>query len=526
MAVSRVLLWGLLISFLGLLAFSVYGSFLLPLDDAFIVTRYAHHLLNEGVLAWNPGGDPSYGLTSLLFLIVVAPVYALSHDPVLSGLVSSVFSGAIFLALLFWLIWVETRQTVCLVWAAFLLAVAVPSLTVHFNSGMDTTFAMAGLTLWLILFLRFQHNPSSRMAAYLTGIWGGLMFMIRPDALVFVIAGLITIGLTDKEARRLAVESLCAVAAVLGLSVIGAWWYFDSLLPLPFSAKSLGLYGEAFEEVYRLRPYKEFSKFCYDLRYALGIFALEVILYRRAWLSWARPGEKGLIFGLLAFIGYHLFFVTPIMGSEARFFYPCLPVVIWLSVRSLSRCLDRLPPSLRLSLWWRLLATAMILYAAVPALESVLERQRLWQKLNLRSVVSPVHQFEMFAGFWPGLDELSALPNDLVIATTEVGLPGALNPEKVIVDMAGLNETAIAHRGFSADWLFENYLPDWIYLPHPHYVEMISEIEGHPFFQNSYDYLPGKKMGTEMGVALLKASPYFGEMNRIRKEAIERLRPG
>ncbi|MDP6777923.1 MAG: hypothetical protein QGI83_14290, partial [Candidatus Latescibacteria bacterium] len=41
------------------------------LDDAFMFVRYADRLLADGRLAWNPGGESTYGPTSLLYLAVV-----------------------------------------------------------------------------------------------------------------------------------------------------------------------------------------------------------------------------------------------------------------------------------------------------------------------------------------------------------------------------------------------------------------------------------------------------------------------
>jgi len=40
-------------------------------DDAYMFSRYAHNILNNGAIAWNPDGVPTYGATSLLYLAVV-----------------------------------------------------------------------------------------------------------------------------------------------------------------------------------------------------------------------------------------------------------------------------------------------------------------------------------------------------------------------------------------------------------------------------------------------------------------------
>ena len=103
------------------------------------------------------------------------------------------------------------------------------------------------------------------------------------------------------------------------------------------------------------------------------------------------------------------------------------------------------------------------------------------------------------------------------MATTEVGIPAAMNPQKIIVDLSGLNETNFVRNGFSADYLFQNYQPDLIYMPHPHYQRTIEQISGHPHFVQSYEYFPASVLGVEMGVALKRDSRYHSEMRAIVK---------
>ena len=118
--------------------------------------------------------------------------------------------------------------------------------------------------------------------------------------------------------------------------------------------------------------------------------------------------------------------------------------------------------------------------------------------------------------YWARLDQFSALPDDLVIATTEVGFPGALNPKKVIVDLAGLNERRFAMQPLSAERLFAAYRPDLIYMPHPHYVEMTKSIEAHPDFKKDYEVFSSRQVGaSQFGLAIRKDSPHYAAMRTI-----------
>ncbi len=81
------------------------------------------------------------------------------------------------------------------------------------------------------------------------------------------------------------------------------------------------------------------------------------------------------------------------------------------------------------------------------------------------------------------------LPDDIVIATTEVGYPGVLNPHKTIIDLAGLNDTEFARQGFSAARLFARSRPDLFYLTTRHYVEIRSALFNSPEFAHGYELL-------------------------------------
>ncbi|MGB8644005.1 MAG: hypothetical protein WCF84_02115, partial [Anaerolineae bacterium] len=109
-------------------------------------------------------------------------------------------------------------------------------------------------------------------------------------------------------------------------------------------------------------------------------------------------------------------------------------------------------------------------------------------------------------------------PDDMVIATTEIGVLSAANPRKTVVDMAGLNETGFAHDGFSANRLFQEYNPDVIYMPHPDYDVMIAQITTNPYFIAHYEYLPGPSLHTFLGVAIRRDGRYYAALHQALEE--------
>ena len=83
-----------------------------------------------------------------------------------------------------------------------------------------------------------------------------------------------------------------------------------------------------------------------------------------------------------------------------------------------------------------------------------------------------------------GLDRYAELPDDLVVATTEVGVLGASMPNKTVIDLAGLNTAQFAKQAFDPSALFATRRPDVIYMPHWHYVEMNEALKRDPTFRD------------------------------------------
>ena len=115
--------------------------------------------------------------------------------------------------------------------------------------------------------------------------------------------------------------------------------------------------------------------------------------------------------------------------------------------------------------------------------------------------------------YWYRLDRFVSLPDDLVIATTEVGLPGVLAPRKTIVDLAGLNDSQFA--GIFLDRAPVRTLsPDLLYMPHPNYVEMNRAIEER-LDAEGYDFYTARELDVDFGLAIRRDSRHYDAMRRI-----------
>ncbi|MBN1963512.1 MAG: hypothetical protein JW910_02625, partial [Anaerolineae bacterium] len=187
----------------GLVAYSVY-------DDALMFVRYADNLLHNGVLAWNPGGSPTYGPTSLLYVLVVVPLRLLvPHSPFVTVLAASLLSGVVFLPLTGVLIWryagLPNQVAKGLVVVGVLIVLAQAGLTFSriLMTGMDTLFVMAYLAAYLLIG-KWHEARRSRASVIALGVCGGLAFAARPDLLLFtlLVPAALVIFAPDAAARR------------------------------------------------------------------------------------------------------------------------------------------------------------------------------------------------------------------------------------------------------------------------------------------------------------------------------------
>ncbi|MDE2887845.1 MAG: hypothetical protein OXR72_06490 [Gemmatimonadota bacterium] len=510
---------------LGVLARFSAGS---VVDDAYMFVRYADHVLSDGRLAWNPGGEATYGPTSLLYLAVVACMRTFAtENAAFTAALSSLTAGLCFLGLLFGLIWryadvTRTGKRLLILAAFFAIAASAHDVASHFVSGMDTTFALAFLTAYIWIGKSNERTWSWSGGLWM-GLWGGLAFFARPDLLIYsflVPASMVVFG-SDSTRVRHGLWILGLTAAVAG----GQAWFasacFNSPLPLSFYAKGLTLYSSYFVEQYRLVPYVEGLSYLASYWYLFLIIGSDLAFNFRAWRFRVSAVEKGLLVATCMFLVYYLFFVLQIMPSPQRFYYPTLPALLFLATQGAVRLVERIPETVRrefsaaaspVYVFMVFLMLGCLLPSALTVSRGVGSRVYRGNLLNFDIYAN---YRERLSAYWFRLDVFSRLPDDLVIATTEVGCPAAMNPDKQIVDLTGLNETDFAHEGFSADRLFETYRPDLIYMPNPHYRGMIAQIANHPHFVENYAHFPASALGAAMGIALRRESGHYPQMHDI-----------
>ncbi len=518
----------------GLLAFHLlmYFNASSVQDDAFMFVRYADNILNTGEPSFNSGHEATYGLTSPSFLAMVLPLRVVfPHNPVLTMLFASSISAILFLILLVYLLHVTTGRENTLVKQGIFLVILLSILcdaknfSVHFSSGMDTMLALSFLTAYILVSIRYRESVTLSSVLF-TGILGGLAFSIRPDLLIFCFAlPLVTVFFSSTSRKKVhAAAILLVTILVVLLQILFYSKYLNSPLPLPFYAKSINHYGAYFQEMYKLFPVKGLIKFVFSFPLLFSVIGIALFIDVKGFWKWISETTKGLFLATFIFIVYHLFFVTPIMDYSQRFYYPTLPAIMFLSIQSMRFIIER--TSLKELIESRMSGTVnsrailaflflFPVFAFGPRIAQSSYELLTSREGNYNGFDVTEEYRARWTGYWFRLDEFSLLPNDLVMAATEIGHPLAMNPYKTVIDMTGLNETRIAHSGFSADSFFYYYQPDLIFMPHPDYQDMIEKINENSHFISHYEVFSVDYLSTTLSLAIREDSEYYQQMKLI-----------
>ena len=317
-------------------------------DDSYMFTRYADSLIAGRGFAFNPDGEPAFGLTSLAQLGVLVPLrLLLPGDPVLPLLLTSLLSGIMFFLFLAAVVRREAEKvrevpgTLATGIIFFSLAFASSDLVVHLTSGMDTMLALAYLCLYLLADTAARRKPSVAAAAG-TGFLGGAAVLVRPDLLVFTLCiPAVSLVFSRGEARRMDLIRLVCSAVFLAPLPFLAQRYLNSPVPLAGYVKSPGFYGGGFSSMYRVESLKQLWLFIFAYPVPVGLTALAAAVAPRAWFGSLSPFHRGLLVSSALFTVFELLFVDQIMGMSQRFYYPVLPALLLLSVSSAGFLLGR-----------------------------------------------------------------------------------------------------------------------------------------------------------------------------------------
>jgi hypothetical protein len=210
-------------------------------DDAFISFRYAENLVSGDGLVYN-AGERVEGYTNLLWTLMLAAAMAAGFSPEASSKVLGIAAYAALAATLTVASW-RRHRTRGVPFAPLAAAIVLVSDDFHewATGGLETMlFAwLATLSVWIT-----RGGPATRGTALAAGIGFALLFLTRPDGLLFAAVGAASWALPrdstpTADRKALIATSLLPLAIALALLVPAKLAYYGELLPTAFHSKSV-----------------------------------------------------------------------------------------------------------------------------------------------------------------------------------------------------------------------------------------------------------------------------------------------
>ncbi len=544
----RALTWALAAVAVGLSLWAALDEIFRPpvvrFDDSYMFLRYAKHLLAGEGHVWNLGEAPAYGSTSLLYVLVVTLLRALSSldDPELLRASSAGFGGAAALVMVLTAWRFSTAPALRRNLGLWLGALVPPVITsgvflYHARTGMDTTLSLLMNALLVHATLGMVER-GTRLSTVPVSVVAWLAYLTRPDNGLFaaLVPTLAVWFLAAPAARkRLLVTYVGTMVGVLVVDTLAKVAYFGVPLPLPVYAKAEGHYAD-YAGVVLWNPMAYLTEFLVIAMPFLCVVAATVTRETRALAA--------LLLGPVALTLAAYFQVLQIMGYRARFAFPSLPFVVAAAVLVLDRAVAsgafggaarssdprgaRPVRPLVASLAPRLvavLALVTLLPLAARTLPGWWEREHVLPGAPAPDVVpNPGRLPEL--PYWSCVQAMSQIarqaPEGALLAMSEYGAVGNEAPDVAILDPLGLHDREVAREGFSAE-RFVARAPDVVWMPHPDYVTLRRALLRDPGFREQYEYFPA---ALQFGLAVRKTGPRAEAVGKVVREVWGRFYPG
>jgi len=408
-----------------------------PFEDAAILFRYVDNVAAGHGIVWNVGDTPVDGATDMGFMLLLAAIRTsgIGADTAALAVNSVAFlciAGAIF-------VFARLRQ-VPLLPAVFMTSLFVfsPAVTL-IAAGFGAVFFCASVAIAALAMFRLIDQPNPRNALILAsaGIVAGL---IRPEGFLVAGAFIVTAFVVGgRSMLRLALLSGTLLLLAGFAFLLFRWAYFGYPFPNPYYKKGGGtLHFDGLKE---------------SIRFAATVSALPILLliavgflgsFGRRWYAYI--GCIGMLLGMWLLVSSE-------MNYNYRFQFPILVVVLLMVIDLGSRQLARFGSPVAIPRPIRLLAP--VLLACVVAAQFGANYYRFAPPETVASYEQDVPKILAASG-----------RHDLVVATTEAGYVCWKSGWRCI-DLWGLNDKRIAHKGYLNEEELEELDPDVIELHAP-----------------------------------------------------------
>lgn len=472
-------------------------------DDAYMFYRYALNFRAGYGVAWNAGGPHVFGLTSMPWFLVVLIATFLFRNPLHLLVSCSCLAGIVALASMAFFTSRRARSPWLSRFTLLFPCVAFPLLLdnrfiVSWSNGMETMLGLLAISLFVEANRTLSDRANHANAVFLA-VAGSFAVLVRPEALVCVLT--LPIFTWCLSVRKPNLGPLLAfmgeISLLLLLDLTFNHLYFGSAVPLAFYAKALGGY-----QGYRLylSPLGYTAVFASIASIPLFVLAL---FTKKSQLRQVLPFLLSLSLVVL-----YLMTVTQIMGWQARYYIPFLPLLYSPAVLVADEALASRAAGFR---WTRerILAAGTVAFLCGPytvPFTTVISREISRHRtiytqpqfyLQAQAKLPQVHSWTLFPEF------ARSLPTGTKMEASEVGYLGACAPQITIIDSAGLNDPYLAKHLMSVDYLLDQK-PDIIWFPHPDYTRFYGAFSSDPRLLRDY-VVYGQAF--DFGVAIRKNSP-------------------
>lgn len=302
--------------------------FLVPwwtVDDAYISYRYGRTFAETGQLIWNPGGEAVEGYTGVLLPLISALLLKVGL-PLVSTIKILGVGAAIGTGFLIRLTLIRLEVDKRLAGIGSLYFFLVPLLYVHALSGLETTIFTFFSYLYIFSLLPSSLKRSSFPSIPLLSLLGILLFLCRPEGVVWALLPLGIRFLIPAEDGKYQVKVKLVIIGLIVLSAMALygfwkWHFYGSVLPNTYFAKE-------YLEGMNVASLKEGLKFAFYYLALPGAAAIFLMAFST--VPKLKLNRNGL-FVCLSIGG--LFLLTMIsyarsqlfMNYAFRFFFPFLP---------------------------------------------------------------------------------------------------------------------------------------------------------------------------------------------------------
>lgn len=298
-------------------------------DDAMISMRYAYNLAHGQGFVWNPG-DHVQGYTNLGWTLVMAAIHFLHLPLGMNGLVIELLNMGLHLALVACVFaFLRPRCGLAVAFGAAFLLDFNPVLFDWATKGLENTLQMLLITMALLRLLPLGKRADLRAnRLYLVPLLCALAFVVRPDSLLFFVAGTLVafdaLRQCDGEARAKEQKSLL-IATLAGMGIVAGvllWQktYYGDWLPNTFYLKATGSHRLS-------RAVTYLQKFAFDDWQIVTLLGGAGFLAR----GLADRATRRQTLGMAAVVVTWFVYVALIGGDvlrHSRFYTPVIPILV------------------------------------------------------------------------------------------------------------------------------------------------------------------------------------------------------